>query len=342
MSFAADFLKETKRQRDRGRCLHFADGVQCNQIISAHSIQRRGQLSLIAEDGHVFRLNADLSTLQKTKGIPIPKKIGVKKASAFAGFCKHHDNALFERIDNCPLEPSKTQVALYAYRSLCRELFVKENAVRALEALKRHPELHSGSKPLLESSLLGFSLGLARLRHHKQYYDEALRGKAFDEFEFTCFTSTSNCSLQLSGVLYPDFDFLGHRLQDLANWPSPHDLITFFTAPTSDGWGFGFGWHRSSNRSCVPFMQSLTSQVSDGQRLEDALLRFSVSCCENHAFRILWWNSLTAEARLAIIGRTLLMWHPYIAVPANYLVSGCEAIAQWKFEHVHTTLTTDG
>ncbi len=341
MPFAADFLKETKRQRDRGRCLHFADGVRCNEIISAHSIQRGGQLSLIAEDGHVFRLNGDLSTLQQTKGTPAPKKLGVKKASAFAGFCKHHDNALFEPIDNYPLEPSRAQIALYAYRSICRELFVKENAVRALEALKNHPELDSGRKSFLEASLLGHSRGLAGLQYHKKHYDEALRLKAFDEFEFTFFTSTSTCSLQLSGLLYPDFDFLGHRLQDLGNWSSPLDLITFFTAPTSDGWAFGFGWHTSSNRSCVPFIQSLASQVSDGQKLEDALLRFSFSCCENHAFRISWWNSLAEESRRAVHERMLLMLHPNIAVPANYLVGGCEAIAEWKFEYVHTTLPTD-
>lgn len=341
MPFAADFLKETKRQRERGRCLHFADGTRCNEFISAHSIQRRGQLDHIAEGGHVFRLNADLSTLKRTGGKPTLKKIGVKKASAFAGFCKHHDNALFEPIDNRPLEANKEQVALYAFRSICRELFVKENAVRVLHALRNHPQLSDCRKSLSEASLLGHSRGLAGLEHHKRYNDEALDGKDYDEFEFTYFTSSSNCPLQLSGLLYPDFDFLGRELQDLANWAAPPDLITFFTAPTSHGWAFGFAWHASSNRSCVPFMQSLASQVAEGKKLEDALLRFSFSCCENHAFRISWWNGLSSESRLAVQERMLLRLDPTIPVPPDYLVGSCEGIADWKFGYVHTTLSTD-
>lgn len=338
MSFIADYQQESKRQSDRGRCLHFFDGIRCNEIISAHSIQKSGQLSLIAEGGHVYRLNADLSTLRQTQGIPHPKKIGVKKASTFVGFCKHHDNFLFEPIDNVPLEPSKQQIALYAYRCLCREYFFKENAVAVLERMKAHPELDAVKRSFLKSSLIGHSLGLEGLKHHKWHYDEALRTRGYDEFEFTYFTSTSPCVLQLSGLLYPDYDFIGNRLQDLGNWNSPLDLITFFTAPTRDGWAFGFGWHVSSNRSCVPFIQSLASRISEGEKLEDALLRFSFSCCENHAFRISWWDSLTEEARRAAVERMILMVHPDVPIPSNYLVEGCENIADWDYRYVHTTL----
>jgi len=341
MSFAADFQQEAKRQSDRGRCLHFTDGARCNEIISAHSIQKSGQLSLIAEDGHVYRLNADLSTLKKNNGRPQPKKIGINKTSTFAGFCRHHDNTLFESIDNAPLSPDRHQIALYAYRCVCREFFVKENAVKVLEAMKAHPGLDSRRRSFLASSLTGHSLGLEGLKHHKIYYDEALLGKDYDKFEYTYFTSTSKCSLQLSGQLYPDFDFMGKCVQDLGDWTSPLDLLTFFTAPTSDGWAFGFAWHVSSNRSCVPFIQSLASRVSGGERTEDALLRFVFSCCENHAFRISWWDRLSEHAQQAVVERMLLMAHPNIPVPSTYLVSGCEGVADWRFEFVHTTLRAD-
>ena len=341
MSFVADHQQELKRQNNRGRCLHFADGVRCNEIISAHSIQKRGQLSLIAEDGHVYRVSADLSTLRASEGAPRFKKMGVNKASTFAGFCKYHDNALFEPIDNEPVEPQNRQIALYAYRSLCREYFVKENAVTVISRMKDHPELNAEGRALLQTSLVGHSLGFEGLKHHKQYYDEALRTKQYDEFEFTYFTSTSQCSMQLSGLLYPDFDFLGERLQDLGNWASPLDLISFFTAPTPDGWAFGFCWHTSSGRSCVPFVQSLASRATYGEKIEDSLLRFSFSCCENHAVRISWWNNLGAKAQRSAMDRIKLMAHPHLPVPQDYLVRGCENIADWNFEYVHTTLRAD-
>lgn len=341
MSFSVDHQLEMQRQSARGRCLHFGDGARCNEIISAHSIQRGGQLSLIAEGGHVYRLRADLSTLKQSGGVPRPKKVGLNKASTFPGFCKHHDNVLFAPIDTRPLGPSRHQAALYAYRSVCREYFVKENAVAALTRMKDHADLNSAQRSTMKTALLGHSVGFEGLMYHKAAYDEALRNERYDEFQFTYFMSASRCSLQVTGLLYPDRDFRGDGLQDLGNWQSPLDLITFFTAPTPEGWAFGFAWHNSSSNSCVQLLQSLASIVPSGEGLEDALLRFALSCCENHAVRISWWDSLPSEARQAALERMELMAHPSIPVPPDYLSAGCEGMADWKFEYVHTTLETD-
>lgn len=338
MPFLDDYQNELKRQSQRGRCLHYSNGERCNEIVSAHSIQKGGQLRLIAEGGHVYRLSADLSTLRRTKGVPNLKKVGVNRASTFLGFCKHHDNALFEPIDKAPLEPLKKQLALYAYRCLCREYFVKENAVAVLSKMKNHAELDSSSRQLLSDSQIGHSIGLAGLIHHKSIFDAALRAGDYEQFEFTYFASQSPCPIQLSGLLYPDYDFEGDRLQDLGNHGAPLDLIAFFTAPTEDGWAFGFAWHVSSNRTCVPFMQSLAAKVATGEKVEDALLRFSLSCCENHAVRISWWDALDEASRSMAIERMFLMMHPNVPVPNHYLAKGCEGIADWQYEYVHTTL----
>ncbi|WP_370712278.1 hypothetical protein [Paraburkholderia sp. IW21] len=339
MSFISDYQRESKRHSNRGRCFHYSNGTRCDEIISAHSIQSKGQLNLIAEAGHVYRLDADLSNLKKTDGRALLKKIGVKKVSTFAGFCKSHDNALFEPIDNFPLEPGKRQVALYAYRCICRELFVKENAVAVTKTMKDYENLSPQSRSMLEAVHLGKSIGLAGLQHHKVLYDRALLTKDYEQFEFTYFTSSKPCNIQLSGLLYPDFDFEGRFLQDLRERNIPLDLVTFFTAPVSNGWAFGFAWHVSSNPTCLPFIQSLASRVAKGERPEDALFRFSL-CCENHAIRISWWDSLDESATREALERMNLMGHPQVPVPSNYLVSGCEGIATWDFDYVHTTLKT--
>ncbi|MDO8997664.1 MAG: hypothetical protein Q7U77_13650 [Sediminibacterium sp.] len=333
MLFRADFQKEVKRQRDRGRCLHFSNGIQCNHFISAHSIQR-SQLNLIAENGHVYRLNADLSTICR-EGIPYPTKIGLTKTSTFSGFCKFHDNALFEPIDNSHLDSNKEQIALYAYRSICRELFVKENAVKVLEKMKTHRELNSDQQEYFERMQSAYSLSFDRLKHHKNCYDQALSNKIYDDFEYTYFTSISPCSLQVSGQLYPDFDFLGRFLQEYSDFSSSLDLITFFTAPTREGWAFCFGWHSSSNLSNVPYIQSLATIVSEGKKIEDALLRLSFTCCENHAFRISWWDGLTKASQQVALERMLVI----VPSEINYLVNGCEGIADWNFNAVHTSLS---
>lgn len=338
MSLTEDFQRVIKQERNRGRCLHFANGIQCNKIISAHSIQKQGQLSLIAEEGHVYQLNADFSTLKENDGIPCMKRIGVKNVSTFRGFCKYHDNQLFEPIDNKPLNPDNPdpqQIPLYAYRSLCREFFVTENAVKSLEKIKDNPkfiECNLQEHLFLNYLLVGKSLGFERLKCHKYYYEEALRNENYDEFEFVYLASKSTFSLQLSGLLDPDVDFLGQHLQDISDISSRLDLITFFTATTQDGWAFCFAWHRSSNTTCIPFIESLFSCVENGEAWGDVLLRFALPNCENHAVRISWWDNLPQISKQQIIDRIFMRFSPVIPVPPNYLTVGLEGIVDWRFD----------
>lgn len=337
MAFIEDYLQEMKRQSNRGRCLHFDKGGRCNEIVAAHSIQKSGQLKSIAEDGHIYRLSATHSILKDTGGFPAPKKIGLNQASTFAGFCKYHDNNLFKAIDDTPLIPNHEQIALYAYRCVCREFFTKENAVRVLESLHNHHDLAPQAQESLRLSLKGNSLGFEGLKYHKEQYEESIKLNQYHDFEYILFTSTSSCHLQMSGLLYPDFSFTGEILQNLGNWDSPLELITFFTAPATDGWYFGFAWHVTSQNICVPFIRSLGSYVGHGGKLEDALLRFSFSCCENHAFRISWWDKLPEASKSNLLDRMSLMASPYVPVPQGYLTQGCEGIADWSFDYVLTT-----
>jgi hypothetical protein len=333
--FGADFMLEAKKQRDRGRCLHFDDGIRCNRIISAHSIQKKSLLSLIAEEGHVYRLSTDPSVLGKTGGIPIPKKMGIKSVSTFAGFCKHHDNSLFRIIDNETLLPSKEQAAIYAYRSICREYFVKENAIAALQKFKHDPRLTPSSRSILDGMYIGNSIGFNGLRCHKQVYDVALCDKEFSGFDYVCFVSSSKCPFLLSGLLYPDFDFEGNFLQQIGIDGGPVDLITYFTAPMACGWSFCFAWHTSSSRSCIPFLGSLANMFRSGKRIEDMLLRLAFSCSENHAIRISWWDSMADEAKSQLIERMHMMVLPDVPVPSHYLARGCEGMANWEVDYVY-------
>ncbi|MBU6959014.1 hypothetical protein KRR23_14845 [Pseudomonas sp. CVAP len=334
MSFANVHQAAMKQQSRKGRCLHFSDGLQCNEIISAHSIQKRGQLGLIAESGHVYRLNADLSTLKETGGKPLPKKIGVNRASTFPGMCKQHDNKLFSPIDDRPLAIDHHQVALYAYRSICREYFVKENASISLTEMLGHPGLISEQSHWLTGAAYGQTLGFERLKRHKLIYDGCLATNDFTGLKFIVFGSTSRCSLQASGLIFPDFDFQGRQLQDLGPETRDLDLLVFFTAPTDYGWAFVLAWHESSDLSCQRFIYSLAKSGRDGGKIEDMLLRFSLACCENHAIRISWWDSLPTGAKNQAIDFMAVMADPTLGVRPDYLATGCEGLADWSFDNV--------
>lgn len=340
MPFIADYLEEIKRQSARGRCLHYEKGIRCDEYISAHSIQRSGQLKAIAEGGKVYRLSADYSILKRTGGRPGPKKLGTSQASTFQGFCKHHDAELFKPIDEHSLVPDSQQISLYAYRCVCRELFVKENAVVLMSKFADHPEISKQESFRIKAMLRGHSIGLHGINFHKTIFDQTLKNQDYDDFEYIVFTSRSPCNLQMSGLLYPDYDFLGYKLQDLGQSNDPLQLITFFTAPTKDGWAYAFAWHKSSNAICSAFVHSLGNVAAHGKSIEDALLRFSISCCENHAIRISWWDGLIDRAKNSMIERMSYMADPNSPVHPAYLSYGCESIADWSFEYVYSTTTS--
>jgi len=335
MKILEEFLKDMKRLSKQGRCLHFDAGERCDQIINAHSIQKSGQLKKIAEDGHVIRLSGDTYTLQKTDGKLRSERIGWNDVSTFTGFCKKHDNTTFEIIDNLPLHPTDEQIFLYSYRSLCREYFVKENAVDLLLSFKKnHNKLDDSVKGFLEAAEHGHTLGFNNLKEHKKYFDKSLSNKIFSDISYVCFVSKDKWNIQLSGVVYPDFDFNGNYLQDPANHNIIPQLIAYFTAPMESGWAFVFAWHASSQQVGRKLLSSLAEHYFTGNSLADAIFRFTFSCCENHALRPSWWDSIGKSNQSLIIARSSLMADPAVPVPPNYLTLGLERIANCDFETV--------
>ena len=285
-----------------------------------------------------MRLSADLSFLRKSDGRPGWKRIGTNQVSTFPGFCGVHDNELFEPIDNAPLAPNSQQVFLYAYRCLCREYFVKENAVNLMHRYASSRRAPGSAGELFSLSGIGHAIGYDNLKKHKESFDESLARQAYSDVKYVCFVSGDKWNIQLSGVLYPDHDFQGQFLQDIADLSSTPALITYFTAPVASGWAFVFAWHESSADICKRFLSSFAAHCSSGKRPADALIRMTFSCCENHAIRPSWWSSLAEEKKRSITDRAALMAHPTAPVPSDYLRSGLEGIADWDFERVYSVV----
>ncbi len=154
--------------------MHYENGLRCNEIIKAHSIQKNKSLSAIAQHGHVYKISSDIGSLKMNKGRLTYKKYGINKVSTFFGFCKNHDNELFEPIDNELLIPTDQQILLYSYRSLCRELFVSENALELVKNKLENGVNQDAIKKMFSGYVTGKSFGLKNLNRHKLEYDKSL------------------------------------------------------------------------------------------------------------------------------------------------------------------------
>jgi hypothetical protein len=329
----SEYLKIIKENRNKGRCLHFEAGDRCNRSINAHSIQNKGLLARIAEKGHVFGLSTDYGSIKKNKGKPEYKKIGINNISTFKGFCQIHDNELFEPIDNHHLIPTEQQVFLYAYRSLCRELFVKENS---LNSIRKHLSNGIEQKRIKEyfSDLeIGTKVGFDNLLKHKAEYDLVFKNNSFHKINYVIFTSNNEPNIAFSGVIYPDYDYIGNRLQDLGDLGANLKLITFCSAPMEKGWGFIFAWHESSSNICISYMRSLATAIHDTGGPTDFLFRLVVNC-ENHAISPRWWENIPDESRNRIIEKISETVDTFSEIPSTYLTHGLEGISDWKFDGV--------
>ncbi|MCQ8183451.1 hypothetical protein NP603_20230 [Methylomonas sp. SURF-1] len=325
------FLKAQKELKNKGRCLHYDNRSRCNEIINAHSIQKNQLLDTVAVDGHVYTVSKNFGDFKDdSSGVPY-KKRGIDKVSTFLGFCKRHDNELFEPIDNSRLIPTDQQAFLYAYRSLCRAVFVKENAL----TLANYTIENYGESNDRNGHKLGTSFAFDSLKRHKFEYDNSLKENQHFDIEYVLFISKQKPFLAFSGLEYPEFDFMGRQLQDLGNHCSKLDLITFCSVPMNNHeWGILFAWHKSSSKTCTVFMSSLATMVYDNHNLGDLLFRFVILNCENIAISPTWWEAISEIHRKQISTRTFEMIDDFSPIKQNYLMHGLEGISEWNFNGV--------
>ena len=65
-----------------------------------------------------------------------PSEIGLNKATVFTGFCKYHDQKIFEPIDGYEFEPeNKEQEFLFAYKALAKEHHTKLSLFEAYKSV---------------------------------------------------------------------------------------------------------------------------------------------------------------------------------------------------------------
>ena len=142
---------------------------------------------------------------------------------------------------------NQQQVFLYAYRSLAKELFDKENVLTLLVDMLEDVKDNIGLSKYISSLIDGTKNSLNSLNVHKKIYDEILNNETYDDMRCVSFNSTDKLFMAFSNILYPEFDFMGNIIRDLSNTNTDNifDLITFCSVPTKNGWSFIFSWHKS-------------------------------------------------------------------------------------------------
>lgn len=163
-------LSAMREQFSQGYCSHPDAGAEsCSQdIIRAHTIQRRGGLAEITENGHVMSVKAGVEDIFENEGSTEPKLSGVRGASTFNGFCGHHDTALFRPVEVGGTTLSLESVFLLTFRAIAYELFTKRAALRGVPIQREidfgaHFPIQAAIQSQLHWAVEGMKRGLADL-----------------------------------------------------------------------------------------------------------------------------------------------------------------------------------
>ncbi len=174
-----EFSKFLKNARIN-ECFYQGTEICNREIISAHSIQENGVLSIIEEKINDNNVLYSLMDLEKGDNGEIVRllSIGKKKATTFRGFCKFHDQSIFEAIENCDFDSnSNKQCFLHTYRSFAKEMHTKKEILKGIKKLWESNN---------ESKYYSIASELVSRDHNivKNRLNEMLTNSKFDELEY--------------------------------------------------------------------------------------------------------------------------------------------------------------
>lgn len=263
------------------------------RIVKAHSVSKSSSLKAIAKDGHVyttFKANHDFTVSKRVH----PKKIGINQASVFTGFCANHDKHIFSPVEDNEFDKSAYHCFLVAYRSLCRELFVKESAANTFSFVKQLDKGKSLSEQVMIQQIARYfgknnDLTMGDLRYLKHKLDHMLTICTYDDLHHLVVELKFPSRVMTSAVLGYTVGFDGELLQTISNDPKQIPDYVFINSFASENRGFVvLSWLKEHSSSNLKFIKQLlqTSSVSN------ALSIFTFAMVENIYISPVWWESL--------------------------------------------------
>lgn len=303
----ARLMHEFRSQARTALCLHADAPKNCGkQIVRAHTVQRSGSLSGIAENGHVCS-GRDTGFIKGSGNVSNDLAlVGINTASTFNGFCSRHDNDTFKPADSA-MSVTKEVAFLMAYRALSYEIYMKMIAIPTMVALQnridRGFEFAKQARAQVEFhlALQGFRTGLGEHQAHKVNYDHLLAGSWKSDFHSAAFSFDGVLPIVSSGTFFPEFDFRGNSVQSINEDIGKLSLLAFNLVVIDQKSVLIFGWDIDPTGANARFVESFSAL--EGSRMADIAVRFCFEISDNIFARPSWWSSVSKQRRQDLLHR---------------------------------------
>ena len=292
----------------KGYCSHpQASSDNCgDKIISAHTVQLRGGIAAIAENGHVVSAKSAAQDLFRNHGAFVPRRVGVRSASTFMGFCDEHDNSLFQPVEKQSVPLTPQSCFLFGFRALSYELFSKRAELRSMKIMRdldcgKAFEDQCALQQHMHLSEQGAMRGLADGERWKNQYDAIFLEERFEEYRFVAVTYSSMLPVVGCGAFHPEFDFAGNALQRISTGTATHEHVDLNLIVLNDRSVLVIGWTEGHEGPAESFGRSF-ADVPDEQKANMGI-QLAVEHIENVFMKPSWWDGLSDTVRNALVSR---------------------------------------
>ncbi len=277
-------------------CFHYDHNNCSENIVSAHSIQRKGVLDLLEYevDGN-HSVYSFLYLKYSQSNLPVGfKPLGKKSASTFFGFCGYHDNNLFSSIENNEVNLDNDEHCfLLSYRAFAKDYHAK---YETLKGYRNNQFYQKKVKPeITEGLVMGSELGLRDFNLAKSRLNEILKNKQFNELSYSTHILDYAVPIALSASITPEYSYKDEIL-NLSDDPNDiYEYVNFIIHPTLNG-------KTNILLSCLPeHLKSIKfiDQIHDLNplRFKKAISSIAISQVENTFISPLLWNKLNPKEK---------------------------------------------
>jgi hypothetical protein len=300
-------LDEQRAEFAHGSCMHPDAPKSCSRkIIRAHTVQRRGGLAAIAENGHVISGKKGFEEIFRNNGVIVPREVGVNHASTFMGFCDVHDDQLFAPIEKAPVTLDKQAAFLLSFRAVCYEYCMKQVAYRSVDIQRqldegRDFEFQCFLQQHLHIYREGVKRALRDLGGWKQTYDNAYRSGTYEDFSFYAVQFAQPLPIVACGAFHPEFDFGGNALQIITRGESGFGHVCFNLTVINGKSVAVIGRTGEPGGRAEQFCNSFKALPKIA--MANAVFHLACEHLENTYFRPSWWGAQSDQAKQHLIDR---------------------------------------
>ena len=281
---------------------------ECSEkIVRAHTVMRSHSLKAIARNGHVYSFVPSMEKIGQGNGAIEPELRGINQASTFSGFCSTHDDKIFAPMEKNAFECSDEQCFLVGYRAIARELYTKAASaslnpmLRNSIAAQTNEDWRETLRWMHDVFTIATAKGLDDAQALKLLHDNILVRRSFQETEWYAIEFSVPPDVMCSGGFFPEQDFSGKELQDVADLSGAPEVMSFAAfSQGGTGWVV-FSWLPGPHEIGKLFIDSL-EQMSD-EEIAGALVRLFFEHCENVHLKPEWWEGLADQIRCHLVDR---------------------------------------